>query len=54
VEKLVKIQQMRPSFIKGAFFGFVLSVVLWVGIIYGINILADITEVASNNMVSNF
>ena len=52
VDKLVKLQEMRPSFIKGAFFGLVLSVVLWVGIIYGVNVLVDVTQVAAENLVS--
>ena len=52
VDKLVKLQEMRPSFIKGAFFGLVLSVVLWVGIIYGVNVLVDLTQVASESLVS--
>jgi len=52
VEKLVKIQGMRPSFFKGAVFGLLLSVVLWVGIIYGINVIVDVTQVAADNMVS--
>jgi len=52
VEKIAKIQEMRPSFIKGAFFGLVASIVLWVGIIYGINVIIDLTQVASENMVS--
>lgn len=52
MEKLVKIQEMRPSFFKGAFFGLALSVALWVGIIYGINVVADISQVAAENMVS--
>jgi hypothetical protein len=52
VDKLVKLQEMRPSFIKGAFFGLVLSVVLWVGIIYGVNVIVDVTQVAADNLVS--
>lgn len=43
---------MRPSFFKGAFVGLALSVVLWLGIIYGVNVIVDITQVTSENMVS--
>ena len=49
---IIKIQEMRPSFIKGAFFGLAVSVLLWVGIIYGVNLIVDVTQVASENFVS--